>query len=287
MSTEGRTIRLYDRLEAAYESPRTRRRMGTLFVLAFLLTAMLVELGRGGLLPSVVAGLLPASHFYAVHVAFTLLLAVEVVALVFCLGRSVADSVGKQFEVFSLILLRQTFEAFTAFSEPVTWPQARGALLAMVTQTAGALLVFMTLGLYYRMQRHHPITGSGEDQHAFVAAKKRLALVLLLALGAIALDDGFRLASGRTTYPFFEAFYTLLIFSDVLVVLISSRTSFTYPVIFRNSGFAAATVLMRLALTAPAPVNAALGLAATVFAVGLTVAYNRFAPSPLRSLAAA
>ena len=44
--------------------------------------------------------------------------------------------------------------------------------------------------------------------------------------------------------------------------------------VFRYFGFAVATVLIRLALTAPRIWDAALGLAATLFAVALTWAYN-------------
>jgi hypothetical protein len=46
-------------------------------------------------------------------------------------------------------------------------------------------------------------------------------------------------------------------------------------------------VLIRLALTAPPFVNAALGLGAVVFALGLSLAYERFAPAEPRRLAAA
>ncbi len=49
---------------------------------------------------------------------------------------------------------------------------------------------------------------------------------------------------------------------------------------FRNSGFAVATVFVRLALTAPPVTNAVLGVPAVVFACGLTFAYNGFAGGP-------
>ncbi|HET7229902.1 MAG TPA: hypothetical protein VFJ16_07865 [Longimicrobium sp.] len=49
--------------------------------------------------------------------------------------------------------------------------------------------------------------------------------------------------------------------------------------------FAAGTVLSHLALTAP-PFTAALELGAVVFALGLSLAYERFAPAEPRRLAA-
>ena len=64
----------------------------------------------------------------------------------------------------------------------------------------------------------------------------------------------------------FDAFFTALIFADVLVVLISLRYTDTYAVVFRNAGFALATVVLRLALVAPAVPGVLLGVGATAFA---------------------
>ncbi|HSN54167.1 MAG TPA: hypothetical protein VLT32_05825, partial [Candidatus Sulfomarinibacteraceae bacterium] len=72
---------------------------------------------------------------------------------------------------------------------------------------------------------------------------------------------------------------TLLIFADVLIVLISLRSSITYPVVFRYFGFAVATVLIRLALTAPRFIDAGLGITAALFALALTWLYNHAAPA--------
>jgi len=46
-------------------------------------------------------------------------------------------------------------------------------------------------------------------------------------------------------------------------------------VVFRYFGFAVATVMIRLALTAPRVIDAALEVAATLFAIALTWVYNR------------
>ncbi|MFX8393307.1 hypothetical protein ABTL67_19585, partial [Acinetobacter baumannii] len=71
-------------------------------------------------------------------------------------------------------------------------------------------------------------------------------------------------------------FYTMLIFVDILLVLLSLQFSSTYHVAFRASGYAAATVFIRIALIAPPYLSAALGVGATVYALGLTYSYNFF-----------
>lgn len=275
----GRTTTLFDALAARWDSVHQQRAAGTLIILAYLLSLAAIEGRRQQWLPDWVAALVPLNHFHAVDVAFTLLLIVEVVGLVFGLAASVARSLGIQFEIFSLILLRQTFKEFTRFDEPIQWSQVSESLAHMASDIAGAVGIFALLVVYYRLQRHHPIT-SADERANFVAAKKAIALLLLVVFLLIGIDDLWHLVAHGVGYPFFEVFYTVLIFSDVLIVLISLRYSSTYRVVFRNSGFAAATVILRLALTAPPMMNALLGMSAVLVACALTVVYNALETGP-------
>lgn len=269
--------KLFDASRRHWQGLVPRRNLGAVLVSVFLGSLVAIELNRQGLLPEPIAGVLTTNHFGAIDVAFTILLVVEVMGLVVALAESVANSVGKQFELLSLILLRKAFLEFAGFGEPIVWEEVDTAVLHMVSDVGAALLIFVILGFYYRVQRHQPIT-EGEEQASFVAAKKCLALLLVVAFVALAIFDLVLFVRERTGFDLFAAFYLVLIFSDVLLVLVSLVYSSAYRVVFRNSGFAASTVLMRLALTAPPFVNGLLGVGSALFALGLSVAYNAFAP---------
>jgi len=273
-------LALFDWLEARWEGPRMRRAVAVLLVVVYLVALATIELARQGLLPPAVAAALPRSHFQAIGLAFYLLLSYEVVGLVFGLARSVSNAAGKQLEIFSLILLRHAFEVFSHLDEPLRWEELSPRVLQMLSDAGGALAIFVVLGFYYRVQRHQPAPGELVDRRSFIAAKKHIALVLLIVFAAM----GGRVVAfavlGQSGHPFFEPFYTLLIFADILVVLLSLRYSATYQVVFRNSGLAVATVLMRVALEATPYVNAALGLGAALLALALSAAYNAFGPRP-------
>jgi hypothetical protein len=269
---------LFDWLEARWAGATTRRLVASALVVTFLGALGLIELARRGLLPELLARAAGTSHFHAVQAAFNLLLAYEVLGLVFGIARSVSNAAGKQLEIFSLILLRQSFDAFGHLGEPLARAQVTAAALPMLSDSAGALAIFVTLGFYYRLQRHHPLSPDLRDRGSFIVAKKAIALLLLATFAVIGGRAGFGELFRGESHRFFEAFYTLLVFADILVVLISMRFSSTYRVVFRNSGLAVSTVLLRLALSAPPFVNALLGLAAALFALALTVAYNAFAP---------
>lgn len=270
--------RLFDKLEKIWESIYTQRIVTDLLVLAFVIGLIVIELNRKGVLPETLSEWVPRNHFYAVGLAFTLLLFLEAIGLVFALAHSVADSLGKQFQVLSLILLRKPFKEFIYFDEPITWTQVSSPVLHILADASGALLIFVALGFYYHVQQHRPITKDTLEQFRFTAAKKLVSLLLLTLFVMIGVNHLRSYLVQGSINSFFDTFYTLLIFSDVLIVLISLRYSSTYKVVFRNSGFALVTVVIRLALTAPPYIDVGLGLCAAILALGFTLAYNAFEP---------
>jgi hypothetical protein len=266
----------FDVLARWWEVRRTHRLLGTALVLLFLLALAVIELNRRGLLPEAIAASVPLGHFAAVGLVFTFLLVFEVASLILALARSVADSLGKQFELLSLILMRDAFLEFGSYGEPIVWANLREAVPHALADMAGGVGVFILLDFYYRAQRHRAITLHERDQQSFVSAKKVVALVLLIVFVLLALHTLWNAVRGRHTSAFFPDFYTVLVLSDVLILLISLRYSASFPVVFRNAGFTAATVIVRVALSAPAYVNALLATGAVAFALVLSLAYNRF-----------
>lgn len=273
----GNAERLFDGLHGRWQRLLERRLFGTVLVTAYLAAIVVIEINRQGWLPAPLDRFVATNHFGAVDLAFTVLLIFEVLGLVWTLADSVANSVGKQFELLSLILFRKAFLEFAEFGEPIVWEDVADSLLHILSDTVAALAIFVVVGIYYRVQRHHPITTEGRDLADFVAHKKVVALLLLLAFAVIAALDVWRGLAGLPIFPFFEVFYLVLIFADILIVLISLRYSTSYRVVFRNTGFAASTVVVRLALTAPPYVNALLAVGSALFALALSVAYNAFA----------
>ncbi|MEW6594141.1 MAG: hypothetical protein AB1413_04630 [Thermodesulfobacteriota bacterium] len=268
----------FDRFEEHWESLRGQKILASFLVLFFLAAVAVIELNRRALVPPPFDHIFSRTHLAAIEQAFNLLLAVEVVSLILSLVHSVSRSVGKQFEVFSLILLRGTFKNISHFDEPLLWEQVESVIVPIVASAAGALLIFVILGFFYRLQKPHPLKMPPEDRNKFILAKKLIALALLTSFLALGMYDVWSYVRHGHPEKIFEMFYTLLIFSDVLIVLISLRYSSHYLVAFRNSGFAVATMLIRLALLAPTTIGAILGVGTALFALGITIAYNAFVP---------
>jgi len=149
-------------------------------------------------------------------------------------------------------------------------------LLRIMSDGTGALLVFVLLGVYYHLQRPKDDILYGESLYSLVALKKMIALGLFVAFAGMAAVNAWQLFTHGPDIDFFSTFYTILIFNDILLVLISQRYLPAFHAVFRNSGFALCTLLIRLALAAPPFYNAALGVGSVGFAVCLTLACRYF-----------
>lgn len=267
---------IFDPLHHLWEHEKMHRKISVLLVLFFLGSLIGIELKRRGVLPQSLGQFVPGNHFYAVQAAFTVVLILEVISLIFTLPCSFSRSVGKQFEILSLILMRNAFKALSQFPEPITFDGNKEAVQHILSDGFGALAVFALLGYYYKVQSHASEEAmKPTDLYSFVAAKKGIALVLLLVFAYMGIDSAILSFNGAKNTDFLHGFYTILILTDILVVLISQCFQPCFAAIFRNSGFALSTLIIRIALAAPPFYNVLLGLTAAVFAILLTVISSR------------
>jgi hypothetical protein len=266
---------VYDPLHFYWEHKSTQRAVTSILIGVFVVSLLTIELNRNSLLPEVLGTVIPTNPFYAVHLAFSLLLLVEIISLIFILPCSVSRAVGKQFEILALIFLRNAFKELIHFSEPIQLAGQMDAVLRIGGYGLGALIIFILLSFYYNQQVKREETGSGQVVFLFVGAKKFVALVLLFLYLVLALYNITSWMGEHERLEFFAEFYTILVFSDVLIVLISHSFFPHFKDIFRNSGFAISTLLMRLSLTAPAYYDVLIGVGAAVFALFLAMAYKR------------
>ncbi len=265
---------IYDRLETKWNGPTGHRLVSTLVIFCFIGSLCLVEVKKLDLLPVYLAVFIPDSFLSAIEAAFTLLLILEVMGLVFSIVGSVTVSVGRQLEILSLILLRDVFKEISHIKEPVIWDQLVDKVVPVIATSIGAVLIFSVLWLFYRMKKSVELKVNEADRLSFIISKKMIALGLLAAFHLIIINSVFCKFLGYDSIDIFGSFYTLLIFTDILIVLISMRYGHDYQISFRNSGFAVVTVFIRIALIAPPVYSAAIGVLASLFALAVISVYS-------------
>jgi hypothetical protein len=263
---------LFDRIEKRWESQPFLKTLAFLLVVVYLAAILLIQLKHSGIISW---SFIPQNHFKAIEMAFTFLLFYEVLSLVFSLVQSVSVSMETQLQILSLILLRDAFQLFGEFPEIYSWPAIHSKILFMFVDAFGALIIFSIIIFIRRIDRHKTICKNVQEQQSFILIKKLIAFVLLLVFSVMILLDIYYFFSQQAVFNFFHYFFTILIFNDILLVFISLGYSHHYRILFRNSGFALATIIMRLALETVQPYNVILGVMASLFVLLLVIAYNR------------
>jgi hypothetical protein len=134
--------RVFDEIEAYWEKECVQNGIGIILIFVFLFGLASIALNNFDLIPAPLSTWVPRNYYYAINLAFVLLLSIEVVGLIFSVSRSISDSVGKQLEILSLILLRFSFKELVHFEGPIDPVGHWKPLLYIISNGLGALLIF-------------------------------------------------------------------------------------------------------------------------------------------------
>ncbi len=267
----------FDVIHIFWEKEGTHRFISVLLVVIFILSLGVIEISRQGWLPVPSNSMIPTSHYLAINLAFSLVLILEVVSLIFALPSSMSKALGKQFEILALIFLRNSFKEFSKLPEPIDISGHHDVLWHILAYGAGAVAIFALLGVYHLLRKNlDKVLSSGSSLNQFINLKKMVAFLIFVIFVCLGGYDGWLMINGGIQFDFFHYFYTILIFSDILLVLIAQSFLPQFPAVFRNSGYALSTMLIRLSLTAPVYYDVLIGIISIVFALVLTLVYNRF-----------
>jgi len=266
---------IFDYLKRNWEKQTTNKLVSFTLVVVFITTSILSYIDRSNIIHLGALEEHFSDPFFAIQISFTLLLLAELLSLIFMLHKSVSKSVGKQFELLSLIFIRSGFKEF-GHIEHFKWEEMNSYVYHMFAYAFGALVIFIILGFVEKIRKHLPLTDIEDGQVEFIRVKKMLSLFLLLAFLYVGFKDASFLVETGIYLHSFHSFYNVLIFSDILIVLIALRYTHNYYKLFRYSAFVLATIFIRIALSLESYVSIIVGVTGAVFILLLTLTYNYF-----------
>lgn len=198
-----------------------------------------------------------ASPLFALYTPFSILLGYEVYEIIRAIPESFSTAVGKQYEVATLLVVRDVFKRLSEAQFSNDWTISNDLGLVLI-ECSAFLLLFYTALQYQNFG--NKLKSNSWDKQAlenFVSGKKVIAILLMatfVIITALAfvgwlsmtLDGTF--AVGRSI--FFSDFFTCLILADILILLISYSLAHDFYLLVRNTGFVLSTVLLWVAITA-------------------------------------
>ena len=198
------------------------------------------------------------SYLDALYTPFSIILAYEVYELIRAIPESFSNSIGKQFEVVTLLVVRDIFKNLADLGGADN--VIIDADVAFIAIEAVAFIVLFGTALYFRAQTSDSKVLRHEDAsiQAFVQQKKHLACALVIVYILVALYsfttwltgvvDG---DTGLSRTVFFSDFFTWLIVSDIVILLVSYKHITDFPQLARNTGFILSTVIIRVGIGIP------------------------------------
>ena len=213
------------------------------------------------------------SYLDALYTPFSIILAYEVYELIRAIPESFSNSIGKQFEVVTLLVVRDIFKNL---SDITVSDASIDSNVAFIALEGCVFLILFATSLYFRSQSVISVDLSKQDEsiQAFVLQKKNLACGLTMVYILVAIYSFTSWVMGvlegeislnRTV--FFSNFFTWLIVSDIIILLVSYKHITDFPQLARNTGFILSTVVIRVGIGTPGYTGAVLFILSACLAV--------------------
>ena len=197
------------------------------------------------------------SPLSALYTPFSILLTYEVYQLIRTIPESFSSSVGKQYEIATLLVVRDILKRLPEVDGSDGWSVGDDVSFLLV-ECAAFLALFYTALTYYNMRKNEDVNHQvSDDVSVFIVTKKAIAIFMLVIFVIIALTSvtgwiaAVQEGGGSVDRTiFFLDFFTFLILADILILLISYWFYTDFRNLARNTGFVLSTVIIRVAISA-------------------------------------
>lgn len=229
----------------------------------------------------------------AIYTPFSFILLYEVYLLIYYLPKSFTTYTGKQYEIIALIIIRRLFKDLSNLNLQDDWFKIKYDL-QFTYDLITSIIIFALIYIFYRQSRVDIINKAAKETDSdalgkFINIKKGIALMLVPIFIALTIYS-FTNWVFSVVYPgdiasnsfkninniFFEQFFTILIFADVLILLFSFFITDEFHKVVRNSGFIISTILIRISFSTSGLGNNMLIIFAIIFGLLILIIHNKF-----------
>jgi len=280
----------FDRLYAEDRRASLDRLIVDVSIAGFLVHLALVFLSRTLPHPPALLAAVGRNYLSAIYTPFSFILFFEVLMLIAALPQSTTQSIAKQYEIVSLIFIRRFFKDIAELDDIGKLTRFTPDIRTVFLDVGAGLVMFLlvTVFLHAGLKRTPPDARPQlpKELKKFISRKKSIALGLTVLLVSLAAYNLFEIGSEAWNViyhgaqakldpnTFYTEVFTAMIFTDVLIVILSLAVSDRYELVFRNAAFVISTILIRFSLTVGRPTGALLALSGMAFGILTLVVYN-------------
>ena len=273
-------------------SEKTRKQIEVVIlsiaVVSFVVHLIAIALGHYNIIEVQENSELLKNPISAIYTPFSFILVYEVYLLIFFLPRSITTYITKQYEIITLIIIRNLFKDLSNLELSSDWFAIKNDL-QFTYDIVASLILFYLIYLFQKQGKLKLlIQQNSPNVERFIKIKKSIAVILIplfLSLSLFSFSDwALDLFTAQQDVSsiksinaiFFDQFFTVLILVDVLLLLFSFYYTDKFNKIIRNSGFIVSTILIRMSFGVKGLISTILVLVAVLFGLAIISIHNKF-----------
>lgn len=289
---------LYSKLLSEKIRKRSEGVIISVAIVSFILHLLLVALVNLDIIKMNDYSRLYSNPIAAIYTPFSFILLYEVYLLVYYLPKSTTIYIGKQYEIITLILIRGIFKDLANLEFTTNWFSVKYDL-KFTFDLAATLILFLLIFIFYRLnerkdEKETEVRPLSPEILRFIKMKNVIALCLIPIFLVLAVTGLTRWIHGsffsisqvvdslkNSNTIFFNEFFTVLILTDVLLLLLSFSHTDRFNKVIRNSGFIISTILIKLSFSIDGVLSTILIVTAVLFGVLILLIHNQYKKLPL------
>ena len=233
----------------------------TAFALFILHLLIIFLANETELLPRLFRNVHP-NYLSALYTPFSVILVYEVYFMILSIPLSFTESIKKQYEIISLIIIRRVFKDISDFESFDVIFENSQDFIQIIADLGAGLILFALVAVFYHISKNRSRLSESENLQNFIRFKEMVTIGLTVLLFILAiysfgewLWEVYLSAYTSKAYGleldtiFFDDLFSVMIFADVLIFIASFLYTKRYEVLFRNAGYVASTILIRISLT--------------------------------------
>jgi len=255
---------------------------------SFLLHLVLIFISKNNIFGFSFSSELFDNSIVAIYTPFSFILIYEVYLLVYYLPQSFTFYLSKQYEIITLIVLRRFFKDISSLdTQSITFLNIINSQIFY--DLLAALILFFIVYLFkfnVIRNKNKRILDENIGLRKFIYQKKIIASILIPIFFFMALFsfynwllmslNGSNINITNLNHIFFEDFFNILIFVDIIILLLSFFYKQSFHKIIRNSGFIVSTIIIRISFGVSGLVNLSLIISALLVGLCVLIVHNLF-----------
>lgn len=284
---------LFDKFLSEKNKDKSERVILNIAIISFVVHLLVIGLVNFNFIQINEPSNLLKNPIAAIYTPFSFILVYEVYLLIYYLPKSTSIYVSKQYEIITLIIFRRLFKDLADLNLQDQWFNNKSDL-QFTFDLITAIVLFYLIYLFHvhRKKINEALILKqpySERISKFINIKKWIAIILVPILVFISLYSLINWSLGffqpnatdvlsfkNINNIFFEQFFTILIITDVFLLLFSFFHTDDFHKVIRNSGFIISTILLRISFSVEGIINNLLIVTAVVFGLIIVLIHNKY-----------